>query len=70
MAESYRLSKRILNSEQTLEKLLNIFKSDLPNDVKNNEIQKLTSSQESSLLSVQKKQISSIKEKKIRQPIV
>ena len=58
MAESYRLSKRILNSEQTLEKLLNIFKSDLPNDVKNNEIQKLTSSQESSLLSVQKKQIS------------
>ena len=57
MAESYRLSKRLQNSEQTLEKLLNIFKSNLPNDVKNNELQKLTSSQESSLLSVQKKQI-------------
>ena len=57
MAESYRLSKRLLNSEQRLEKLINIFQSNLPLEVKNNEIQKLTGTQESSLLSVQKKQI-------------
>ena len=57
MAESYRLSRRLLNSEQRLEKLINIFQSNLPLEVKNNEIQKLTGTQESSLLSVQKKQI-------------
>ena len=53
MAESYRLSRRLLNSEQRLEKLINIFQSNLPLDVKNSEIQKLTGTQESSLLSVQ-----------------
>ena len=57
MAESYRLSRRLLSSEQKLEKLINIFQSNLPLEAKNNEIQKLTGSQESSLLSVQKKQI-------------
>ena len=62
MAEFYRLSRRLRQSEDVVDKLLNIYKSDLSQSAKNEELQKITSSKESSLLSLQKKQVSILEE--------
>ena len=58
MAEYYRLQRRLRQSEDTIDKILSIYKSDLSQNAREEELQKVNHNKESSLVSLQKKQIS------------